>query len=175
MPFTWAHHTLSTRNTPALDWHRKYHCLSHHIEAGHDPATLRRDTVIDGVEAGSWLHRQLTTWTQLDPGQRTFLTHLGLNPNQVPLPTRNEPGTPASSRRHRSFAQTVALLRAFVERHGRLPSAREWLEVDGERVMIGPWLCKMRTRYRAGQLPLAQGKLMHEILREEWPGTPPTP
>ncbi|RLU80189.1 helicase [Streptomyces griseocarneus] len=153
------------------DWHRKYHCLRHHIEAGHNPATLRRDTVIDGVKAGSWLHRQFTTWTQLDPGQRTLLTHLGLTPDQVPLPARKTPSASAGPRHRRSFNQTAVLLRAFVERQGRPPGAREWIEADGERVMIGPWLCKVRTRHRAGQLPLKQGKLMHEILREEWPET----
>ncbi|WP_369253663.1 Helicase associated domain protein, partial [Streptomyces sp. R35] len=48
------------------DWHRKYHLLRRHIETGHDLATLHRDLVIDGVKAGSWLHRQFTTWTRLE-------------------------------------------------------------------------------------------------------------
>ncbi|WP_343245885.1 Helicase associated domain protein [Streptomyces sp. SID5785] len=50
------------------DWHRKYHLLRRHIEAGHDPATWHRDLTIDGVKAGGWLHRQLTAWTRLDEG-----------------------------------------------------------------------------------------------------------
>ncbi|MFB7919450.1 Helicase associated domain protein [Streptomyces sp. NPDC056061] len=37
------------------DWHRKYHLLARHIQDGHDPANLRRDTVIDGMKAGTWL------------------------------------------------------------------------------------------------------------------------
>ncbi|PKV82579.1 helicase associated domain-containing protein [Streptomyces sp. TLI_146] len=67
------------------DWHHKYHLLRRHIEAGNDPTTLRRDTLLDGVKAGSWLHRQFTTWNDLDPGQRDLLTHLGLTPDRVPL------------------------------------------------------------------------------------------
>ncbi|MFJ5130906.1 Helicase associated domain protein [Streptomyces sp. NPDC088555] len=155
------------------DWHRKYHLIKHHIEAGHDPATLRRDTVIDGVKAGSWLHRQFTTWHELSSGQRDLLTSLGLTADQVPL--RQTPRTPVTSgtRKRRSFEQTALLLRAFVERHGRPPGAREWIEVDGERVMIGPWLCKTRTKQKTGQLPEDQGKLMEEILREDRPGTTP--
>ncbi|MFF4838237.1 Helicase associated domain protein [Streptomyces sp. NPDC001315] len=150
------------------DWHRKYHHLRHHIEAGHDTATLHRETVIGGVKAGIWLHRQFTTWNQLEDGQRTLLTCLGLTPDQVPLPAGKTPTTPAGPRRRRSFEQNVTLLRAFVERHGRSPGAREWIEADGERVMIGPWLCKARTRHKAGQLPQEQGELLQEILRVDW-------
>ncbi|MEU5431327.1 Helicase associated domain protein [Streptomyces olivoreticuli] len=158
------------------DWHRKYHLLRRHIEAGHDTAALRRDTVIDGVKAGAWLHRQFTTWPQLDPGQRTLLTSLGLTPDHIPLPTQKKtPPTPAGPRHRRSFEQNATLLRAFVERHGRPPGAREWLEADGERVMIGPWLCKARTRHKARQLPQEQGELLQEILREDWSGTDRTP
>ncbi|MFD7499350.1 Helicase associated domain protein [Streptomyces sp. NPDC059832] len=155
------------------DWHRKYHLIKHHIEAGHDPATLRRDTVIDGVKAGSWLHRQFTTWHELNSGQHDLLTNLGLTADQVPL--RQTPRTPVTSgtRKRRSFEQTALLLRAFVERHGRPPGAREWIEADGERVMIGPWLCKTRTKQKAGQLPEDQSKLMDEILREDRPGIAP--
>ncbi|MFF4084139.1 helicase associated domain-containing protein [Streptomyces sp. NPDC001777] len=135
------------------DWHRKYHLIKHHIEAGHDPATLRRDTVIDGVKAGSWLHRQFTTWHELNSGQHDLLTSLGLTTDQVPL--RQTPRTPVTSgtRKRRSFEQTALLLRAFVERHGRPPGTREGIEADGEHVMIGPWLCKTRTKQKADQLP----------------------
>ncbi|MFF4603499.1 Helicase associated domain protein [Streptomyces sp. NPDC001339] len=157
------------------DWHRKYHLLRHHVELGHDPTTLRRDTVIDGVKAGAWLHRQFTTWDQLEDGQRTLLACLGLTPDQAPLPARTTPTIPAGPRRRRSFEHNATLLRAFVERHDRPPGAREWIEADGERVMIGPWLCKARTRHKSGQLPQAQGKLMQEILREDWPEPHRTP
>ncbi|MEU3228433.1 Helicase associated domain protein, partial [Streptomyces sp. NPDC006976] len=134
------------------DWHRKYHLLARYLRTGHDPTTLRRDTVIDGVKAGTWLQRQLTTWNTLDDGQRHLLTHLGLTPTHITLTTKTrakKPTTPAGlntpkTRKRRSFEQTATLLRAYVERHGRPPGAREGIDVDGERVMIGPWLCKIR-------------------------------
>ncbi|MFE7314236.1 Helicase associated domain protein [Streptomyces sp. NPDC057555] len=157
------------------DWHRKYHHLRRHIEAGHDPNALRRDTVIDGVKAGSWLHRQFTTWNQLAPGQRALLTCLGLTASQVPLPVPKTTTASTGPRRRRSFEQTAVLLRAFVDRYGRPPGAREWIEADGERVMIGPWLCQARTRHKAGQLPQEQGKVIQKILREDWSGTRRTP
>ncbi|WP_367048702.1 Helicase associated domain protein [Streptomyces sp. Je 1-332] len=150
------------------DWHRKYHLLHHHIEAGNHPATLRRDTMVGGVKAGSWLHRQFTTWSQLDPGQRDLLTRLGLTPDQIPLPAPKAVIPSTGPRRRRSFEQHTTLLRAFVERHGRPPGAREWIEVDGERVMIGPWLSKTRTKHKNDQLAEEQSKLMQEILRENW-------
>ncbi|MFE7628425.1 Helicase associated domain protein, partial [Streptomyces sp. NPDC057509] len=134
------------------DWHRKYHLLARYLRTGHNPATLHRDTVIDGVKAGTWLQRQLTTWNTLDDGQRHLLTHLGLTPTHITLTTKTrakKPTTPAGlntpkTRKRRSFEQTATLLRAYVERHGRPPGAREGIDVDGERVMIGPWLCKIR-------------------------------
>ncbi|MEV5149818.1 Helicase associated domain protein [Streptomyces sp. NPDC052727] len=150
------------------DWHRKYHLLRHHIEAGHDPATLHRDLVIDGVKIGGWLHRQFTTWTQLQDGQRTLLAHLGLTPDQVPLPARSKNATPGTRSRRRSFHQTAELLRLFLERWGRPPNAREWMEIDGERVMIGPWLCKVRVKQSLHQLTEEQSQLMMGILKEQW-------
>ncbi|MFI0980710.1 Helicase associated domain protein [Streptomyces sp. NPDC021093] len=152
------------------DWHRKYHVLRRHIEAGHDPATLHRDLVIDGVKAGGWLHRQLTTWPRLEDRQRTLLTRLGLTPDQVPLPARSTSATPGP-RTRRSFHQTAELLRLFVERWGRPPSAREWMEVDGERIMIGPWLCKVRTKQNLHQLTHKQSQLMTRILKDDWTTT----
>ncbi|WWQ61914.1 Helicase associated domain protein [Streptomyces sp. Q6] len=150
------------------DWHRKYHLLRRHIEAGHDPATLRRDLTIDGVKAGGWLHRQFTTWSQLADGQRDLLTDLGLTPDQVPLPVRSTSATPSTRGRRRSFRQTAELLRLFVERWGRPPNAREGMEIDGEHVMIGPWLCKVRTKQNADQLTQEQDQLMTEILKSNW-------
>jgi superfamily II DNA or RNA helicase len=151
------------------DWHRKYHLLKRHLEAGHHPSTLSRGTVIHGVKAGSWLHRQFTTWDRLDPGQRDLLARIGLTPDHVTLDqkgTEGEPGTPTP--RRRTFAQTAEILQLFVERWGRTPGAREWIEVDGERVMIGPWLAKASTKRKAGQLPLSQAQLMSRILQEDW-------
>ncbi|MEU3099546.1 Helicase associated domain protein [Streptomyces sp. NPDC006967] len=152
------------------DWHRKYHLLARYLQTGHDPATLRRDAVIDGVKAGTWLHRQLTTWSALDDGQRHFLARLGLTPHHITLTTTKTttPATPSTprTRKRRSFEQTAALLRAFVERHGRPPGAREGIDVDGERVMIGPWLCKTRTAQKNGQLSENRAQLIQSILRE---------
>ncbi|MEU8581901.1 DEAD/DEAH box helicase [Streptomyces abikoensis] len=153
------------------DWHRKYHLLARHLQDGHDPATLRRDTVIDSVKAGTWLHRQLTTWNTLDDGQRRLLARLGLTPDHITLPakkTTTAPTTPSApkARKRRSFEQTATLLRAFVERHGRPPGAREEIAADGERVMIGPWLCKVRMAQRNGQLSESRSQLVQSILRE---------
>ncbi|MDQ0988696.1 helicase associated domain-containing protein [Streptomyces sp. V2I9] len=111
------------------DWHRKYHTLRRHIEAGHDLATLRRDTVIDGMNIGSWLQRQLTTFTTLKPTQRALLLQIGADPARLRLS--------AGMHARRSFEQNTELLRAFIERHNRTPGAREWIEADGARVEIG--------------------------------------
>ncbi|MEU5090660.1 Helicase associated domain protein [Streptomyces sp. NPDC021356] len=152
------------------DWHRKYHLLAHHIQTGHDPTTLRRNTVIDGVKAGTWLQRQLATWSTLSDGQRHLLARIGLTPDGITLATKKTtaPATPSTpqNRKRRSFEQTATLLRAFIERHGRPPGAREGIEVDGERVMIGPWLCKIRTSQKNGQLSDNRSQLIQSILRE---------
>ncbi|WP_369383131.1 type III restriction endonuclease subunit R [Streptomyces sp. cg36] len=142
------------------DWHRKYHLLRHHLETGHDPATVTRDLVIDKAKAGGWLHRQYTAWDRLQQGQRTLLTSLGLTPTRTPL----TPGTESGPRRRRGFEQSAALLRAFVERHGRTPGAREWIEADGERAMIGPWWCRTRIKQTAGHLSADHLRLIDEIL-----------
>lgn len=149
------------------DWHRKFHLLQRHLTAGHDPAALRRDTDIDGVKIGGWLHRQHTSWKQLDPGQRDLLTRIGATPARAPLPTGRKPGG-AGRRTRRTFPQTAGFLRLFVDRWGRPPGAREWIEADGERIMIGPWLCKTRAKRDAGQLTEEQDELMREILHADW-------
>lgn len=149
------------------DWHRKYHALRRHLEAGHHRATLTRDTVIGEMKAGSWLHRQLATWEQLEPGQRDLLTQLGLTPDRVSLDQKGAPGRQGAPRR-RTFAQTAEILQLFVQRWQRPPGAREWIEVDGERVMIGPWLAKASTKRKAGQLPESQAQLLSGILQEDW-------
>ncbi|MEH0525780.1 helicase associated domain-containing protein [Streptomyces stelliscabiei] len=66
------------------DWHRKYHLLRRHLKAGNHLSTLRRDMVIHGVKAGSWLHRQLTGWPDLDPGRRDLLARMGITPRPRP-------------------------------------------------------------------------------------------
>ncbi|MBY8864527.1 DEAD/DEAH box helicase [Streptomyces sennicomposti] len=137
------------------DWHRKYHLLRRHLETGHDPAALRRDTVIEGVKIGSWLQRQITTFTNLDPAQRALLSRIGVD-SRLRLPT--------GRRARRSFEQNAALLRAFTERQGRLPSAREWIEADGARVEIGAWLRRIRTKRNEGQLTEEQDHLLSGII-----------
>ncbi|MFD8194781.1 hypothetical protein [Streptomyces wuyuanensis] len=68
------------------------------------------------VTIGSWLHRQLTTWHSLHPGQQHLLTRLGLTPDANPL-------APAR-RAHRTFEQTVQLLELFLHRERRASTAR---------------------------------------------------
>ncbi|MFE9374810.1 Helicase associated domain protein [Streptomyces sp. NPDC006711] len=153
------------------DWHRKYHLLRRHIEAGYSPGTLHRGTVIDDVKMGSWLHRQLSIWDRLAPAQRDLLTRLQLTP-ATPLPPVKRASPPAAKRIRRSFEQNAQLLRLFVEHWNRPPGAREWIDVDEERIMIGPWLCKARTRRNTHQLTQEQDDLMAQILQADW--TAPT-
>ncbi|MFJ9855509.1 Helicase associated domain protein [Streptomyces sp. NPDC101150] len=142
------------------DWHRKYHLLHSHLAAGHNPATLTHDALLGTVKIGSWLHRQLTTWRTLHPGQQHLLTHLGLTPETNPLaPTR---------RTRRSFEQTVQLLELFLHREGRAPAAREAIRVDGETVKIGAWLAKARTKHRANQLPDEHVRLVAALFDNDW-------
>ncbi|WP_405901820.1 Helicase associated domain protein [Streptomyces sp. NBC_00656] len=142
------------------DWHRKYHLLRAHLTAGNDPATLTKDTALGGVKIGSWLGRQLTQWNHLDPGQHHLLATLGLTPANNPLTSPR--------RARRTFAQTVQLLELFVHREGRAPTAREVITVDGERVQIGPWLAKARTKKRAGQLPAEHDSLLATLFEGDW-------
>ncbi|WP_405628020.1 Helicase associated domain protein [Streptomyces sp. NBC_01174] len=142
------------------DWHRKYHLLRAHLEAGNDPSALTPDIRIAGVNITSWLTRQLTRWTTLDPGQRDLLSTLNLTPATSPLvPSR---------RTRRTFAQTVQLLELFLHREGRAPNAREMINVDGERVQIGPWLAKARTKKRGGQLPAEHDSLLGTLFEGDW-------
>ncbi|QIK04708.1 DEAD/DEAH box helicase family protein [Streptomyces sp. ID38640] len=142
------------------DWHRKYHLLHGHLAAGYDPAALTHDTLLGTVRIGSWLHRQLTGWGALHPGQQHLLTHLGLTPETNPL-------APAR-RTRRSFEQTVQLLELFLHREGRAPTARETIRVDGETVKIGAWLAKARTKHRADQLPEAHLRLVAALFDGDW-------
>ncbi|MBP2056575.1 superfamily II DNA or RNA helicase [Streptomyces griseochromogenes] len=142
------------------DWHRKYHLLRAHLATGADPAALTRDTQLAGVKIGSWLHRQLTTWPTLTPGQQQLMTALSLTPDSNPLaPT---------SRARRTFAQTVQLLELFLHREGRAPAAREGIRVDGDTVKIGAWLAKARHRHRSGQLPEADARLVAALFDGDW-------
>jgi superfamily II DNA or RNA helicase len=152
------------------DWHRKYHLLRRHIQAGHSPTTLHRGTVIDEVKVGSWLQRQFSTWKQLAPEQRDLLAGLHLTPTAALLLPTRQMRPPTTKRTRRSFEQTAQILRLFLERWNRPPGAREWVEIDGERIMIGPWLCKARTRRNAGRLSEEQDRLMAEILQTDWNG-----
>nr|WSW64716.1 Helicase associated domain protein [Streptomyces sp. NBC_00995]WSW71237.1 Helicase associated domain protein [Streptomyces sp. NBC_00995] len=142
------------------DWHRKYHLLRTHLEAGNDPASLTPDTRVAGVNITSWLTRQLTRWTTLHPGQRDLLTALDLTPATSPL----APGL----RTRRTFTQTVQLLELFLHRHGRAPTARETLRVDGDTVQIGAWLAKARTKHRADGLPDEHASLVAALFDGDW-------
>ncbi|MFJ4585138.1 DEAD/DEAH box helicase [Streptomyces echinatus] len=142
------------------DWHRKYHLLRAHLSSGADHAALTRDTVLAGVKLGSWLHRQLTTWPTLIPGQQQLMTALGLTPDTNPLaPVR---------RTRRTFAQTVQLLELFLHREGRTPTARETIRVDGDTVKLGAWLAKTRHRHRSGQLHEADARLVAALFDGDW-------
>ncbi|WP_406380398.1 Helicase associated domain protein [Streptomyces sp. NBC_00197] len=142
------------------DWHRKYHLLRAHLATGADPATLTPDTVLAGVKVGSWLQRQLTTWTALTPGQQQLMTALRLTPDSNPL-------TPAR-RTRRSFEETVQLLELFLHREGRAPASREEIVVDGDTVRLGAWLAKARTKHRDGQLPEAHASLVAKLFDGDW-------
>jgi superfamily II DNA or RNA helicase len=142
------------------DWHRKYHLLRAHLADGADPAALTRNTFLAGVKIGSWLHRQLTTWHTLHPGQQQLMTFLGLTPESNPL---------ASARRaRRTFEQTVQLLELFLHREGRAPTARETIRADGDTVKIGAWLAKARTKHRTGQLPDDHACLVAALFEGDW-------
>ncbi|MFE9069061.1 Helicase associated domain protein [Streptomyces violaceusniger] len=142
------------------DWHRKYHLLRAHLATGADPAALTRDTLLAGVKIGSWLHRQLASWSALHPGQQQLMTALGLTPDSNPLiPAR---------RSRRTFEQTVQLLELFLHREGRAPAARETIRVDGDTVKIGTWLAKARTKHRAGQLPEGHARLVAVLFDGDW-------
>ncbi|WP_327241080.1 hypothetical protein [Streptomyces sp. NBC_01320] len=67
-----------------------------------------------------------------------------------------------------TFEQTVQLLELFLHREGRAPAARESITVDGERVQIGPWLAKARTKKRAGQLPAEHDSLLATLFEGNW-------
>ncbi|MFI8834892.1 Helicase associated domain protein [Streptomyces afghaniensis] len=142
------------------DWHRKYHLLRTHLATGADLAALTRDTLLAGVKIGSWLHRQLTTWPALHPGQQHLMTALGLTPDTNPL-------APAR-RTRRTFKQTVQLLELFLHREGRAPTARETIRVDGDTVNLGAWLAKARTKHRTGQLPEAHAHLIATLFDGDW-------
>ncbi|MEV6182266.1 Helicase associated domain protein [Streptomyces sp. NPDC052015] len=142
------------------DWHRKYHLLRAHLATGADPAALTPGTQLAGVKIGSWLHRQLTTWPALTPGQQQLMTALGLTPETNPLaPVR---------RTRRTFEQTVQLLELFLHREGRVPAARETIRVDGDTVKLGAWLAKARTKHRSSQLPDHHVRLVAALFEGDW-------
>lgn len=140
------------------DWQRKYHLLRRHIESGHDPAALHPGTHIGAVNIGTWLRRQLTHWNALTDKQRSMLTAIGAEPATTARPRR----------RRRSFEDTARILRLFLHRERRAPTARETITVDGEEVKIGPWLAKARHKQRAGILPTAHSALMADLFDGDW-------
>ncbi|MFF5044681.1 DEAD/DEAH box helicase [Streptomyces nigra] len=142
------------------DWHRKYHLLRTHLAAGNDPATLNRSTTLGPVKIGSWLQRQLTHWNALTERQQRLLTDIGVTPQTHPMT--------AARRTRRTFAQNVQILELFLHREGRAPTAREEITVDGERVMIGPWLAKARSKHRAGGLPTHDAALVASLFDGDW-------
>ncbi|MFD9193623.1 Helicase associated domain protein [Streptomyces phaeochromogenes] len=142
------------------DWHRKYHLLRTHLAAGNDPAALNRSATLGPVKIGSWLQRQLTHWNALTERQQGLLTDIGITPQTHPMT--------AARRTRRTFAQNVQILELFVHREGRAPTAREEITVDGERVMIGPWLAKARSKHRAGGLPPHDAALVASLFDGDW-------
>ncbi|MFC8717078.1 Helicase associated domain protein [Kitasatospora sp. NPDC057198] len=149
------------------DWHRKYATLHTHLRAGNDPAALHPDSVLAGIKIGPWLQRQLTHWADLDPDQQHLLAEIGLTPATNPL------RPPARARR--TFRQNTALLEAFLVREeGRLPEARESVTVDGEKIAIGAWLAKARSRARSGTLKAEDRAAIAGLLGDEWAATPDT-
>ncbi|MFD7958925.1 hypothetical protein ACFV4X_36285 [Streptomyces ardesiacus] len=58
------------------------------------------------MKIGSWLHRQLTTWSALHPGQQHLMTALGLTSDTNPLaPARHKVTSTFVANR---FAQAAA-------------------------------------------------------------------
>ncbi|WP_435246846.1 Helicase associated domain protein [Streptomyces sp. NRRL F-5630] len=142
------------------DWHRKYGLLAAHLTAGNDPAALGPDTTLGGVRIGSWLQRQRNRWEQLAAEQQELLTRIGIAPDRHALSPSRPP--------RRTFVQSVQILELFLRREGRAPRAREEVTVDGERIKIGPWLAKVRTKHRAGQLPPGQESLVAALFVGDW-------
>ncbi|MGW2402599.1 Helicase associated domain protein [Kitasatospora sp. NPDC001664] len=160
------HIDLHWRLPHGPDWHRKYATLRTHLRAGNDPAALHPDSVLAGIKIGPWLQRQLTGWAKLHPGQQHLLTELGLTPQTNPL-------RPAPARPRRTFRQNTDLLEAFLIREeGRLPEARESVTVDGEKIAIGAWLAKTRSKVRSGTLRTEDQAVIAGLLGEEWASTP---
>ncbi|MFD9132810.1 Helicase associated domain protein [Streptomyces bottropensis] len=142
------------------DWHRKYHLLRTHVEAGHDVTALRQDTVIADVKIGGWLQRQLARFPALHPAQQALLMRIGLTPPVRSVPQVRPP--------RRTFTQTVQILELFLHRERRAPAAREEILVDGQHVRIGAWLAKTRTKGRAGQLPPNHEVLVAALFDGDW-------
>ncbi|MBT2526985.1 Helicase associated domain protein [Streptomyces sp. ISL-99] len=142
------------------DWHRKYHLLRAHLAAGHDLTKLHHDTVLGAVKIGSWLRRQLTRYSTLHPTQQQLLARLHLTPDSNPLTT--------PTRTRRRFQEMVQLLELFLHREQRAPAGREEIIVDGEKVRLGAWLAKTRTKQRAGQLPTEHAQLIASLFDGDW-------
>ncbi|MFE9775805.1 Helicase associated domain protein [Streptomyces sp. NPDC005931] len=67
-------------------------CCALRLASGADPAALTPGTLLAGVKIGSWLHRRLTTWPRLHPGQQPADRPEPPAPEQSPRP--GPPHTP---------------------------------------------------------------------------------
>ncbi|MGW7291727.1 Helicase associated domain protein [Streptomyces xiamenensis] len=146
------------------DWHRKYHILRRHIEAGH---ALTPETVTGTVNIGTWATSQLARWSALASGQRDLFEALGLSPGNNDLVPR--------TKARRTFAQTVDILELFLYRERRCPTARESVTVDGDTIKIGAWFAKTRTKHRAGRLSTPHAQLVDALFDGDWTAEDPAP
>ncbi|MFE9700520.1 hypothetical protein [Streptomyces sp. NPDC006270] len=69
----------------------------------------------------------------------------------------------------------AALGPASYSGHGRAPTARENLRVDGDTVQIGPWFAKTHTKHRESQLPADHAALIATLFDGDWCAPEPAP
>jgi hypothetical protein len=68
----------------------------------------------------------------------------------------------------RPSPQTAQILELFLHREHRAPAAREEITVDGERIKIGAWLAKARTKHRVRPASPGQGALVAALFDGDW-------
>ncbi|MET8514341.1 helicase associated domain-containing protein [Streptomyces sp. NPDC005077] len=131
------------------DWQREHHIAHAVVAAGTllDPETGFRNF---DDRTGQWLYAQCVNYTQLQPGQRNLLTHLGITEPvagaALPNPTTRHPATETGLYYARSWAAdhgTLDLPRTT--QHGGFP--------------LGRWLVRQRH----------QANLHHEHFDTPWP------
>ncbi|WP_246890322.1 hypothetical protein [Streptomyces scabiei] len=111
------------------------------------------------MKIGSWLHRQLTTWAALHPGQQHLLTTLGLTPDTNPLTPAAAPAAPSNRPSSSLDSSSTAKARPHSPRdHPRRRRHRQ----------IGAWLAKARTKHRTGQLPETHACLVAALFDGDW-------